>query len=87
MNWLFQSGHAADLVLAVLLLEFIWLIIVKGRGLGEVAALLLPAALMMLALRGALTGAAWPGIALPLAAAFPVHMLDLARRQPGKLSG
>jgi hypothetical protein len=41
---------------------------------------LLPAAMMMLALRGALTGAEWRWIALPLAAAFPIHMLDLARR-------
>jgi hypothetical protein len=77
---LFESGHAADLVLAVLFLEFIWLTVVKARGAGEVAALLLPAAMMMLALRGALIGAQWPWIALPLAAAFPVHMLDLARR-------
>jgi hypothetical protein len=80
VTWLFQSGHAADLVLAVLVVEFVWLTKVKGRGTGDVAALLLPAAMMMLALRGALTGAEWPCVALPLAAAFPVHMLDLARR-------
>jgi hypothetical protein len=80
MNWLFDSGHAADLVIAVLIAEFIWLTLGKGRGVGEVAALLLPAAMMMLALRGSLTGADWPWIALPLAAAFPVHMLDLVRR-------
>lgn len=80
MIWLFESGHAADLVLAVLLVEYLWLTGVKGRGAGEIAALLLPAALMMLALRGALTGAEWPWIALPLAAAFPVHMLDLTLR-------
>jgi hypothetical protein len=80
VNWLFESGHAADLVIAVLLIEFAWLTAAKGRGAGEVAAILLPAVLMMLALRGALTGADWPMIALPLAAAFPVHLLDLARR-------
>lgn len=80
MNWLFESGHAADIVLAVLLAEYLWLTGAKGRGAGEVAALLLPAALMIVALRGALTGADWPWIALPLAAAFPVHILDLARR-------
>jgi hypothetical protein len=80
VSWLFQSGHAADLVIAVLFVEYLWLTAVKGRGAAEVAAFLLPAALMMLALRGALTGADWSWIALPLAAAFPVHMLDLARR-------
>lgn len=80
MSWLFESGHAADLVIAVLVAESVWLTAGKGRGVGEVAALLLPAAMMMLALRGSLTGADWPWIAVPLAAAFPVHMLDLARR-------
>ena len=76
---MFGSGHAADLVLAVLLAEFFWLTL-KGRGAGDVAALLLPGVMMMLALRGALTGADWPWIALPLAASFPFHMIDLARR-------
>jgi hypothetical protein len=80
MNWLFESGHAADLVLAVLAAEYAWLTGVKGRGAGETASLLLPAAMMMLALRAALTGSDWFWIALPLAAAFPVHMLDLAQR-------
>jgi hypothetical protein len=81
VSWLFESGHAADLVLAVLLLEYLWLTLAKGRAAGEVAAILLPAAMMMLALRAALTGAAWPWIALPLAAAFPIHLLDLARHR------
>jgi hypothetical protein len=35
---------------------------------------------MMLGLRAALVGASWPWIALPLAASFPVHLVDLLRR-------
>jgi hypothetical protein len=80
VNWLFDTGHAADLVIAVLIAEFAWLTLAKGKRAGDVAAFLLPALLMMLALRGALTGAGWPWIALPLAAAFPIHLLDMARR-------
>ncbi|MET3827605.1 MULTISPECIES: hypothetical protein [Sphingomonas] len=42
---------------------------------------LLPGAMMLLALRAALTGLAWPWIALALAASFPAHLADLARRR------
>jgi len=42
---------------------------------------LLPGALMLLALRAAVTGLAWPWIALALAASFPPHLADLARRR------
>jgi hypothetical protein len=41
----------------------------------------LPAVLMMIALRAALTGMAWPYISLPLVLAFPVHLYDLKRRK------
>lgn len=78
MNWLFASGHAADLVLAVLAAEALWL--ARRMSLADALAALLPAAMMMVALRGALTGAGWLWIALPLAAAFPLHLVDLARR-------
>ncbi len=75
----FASGHAADVVLAVLALETV-LLLRAGRRLEDVVLLLLPAAFMMLGLRAALTGASWPWIALPLAASFPVHLIDLLRR-------
>lgn len=39
---------------------------------------LLPGALMMLALRAALTGADWRWTALALALSFPAHIADLA---------
>ena len=79
MDWLFASGHAADVVLAVVAIELVWLI---GRGWRPADALLRlgPGALMLIALRGALTGLDWYWIALPLALSFPVHLADLARR-------
>lgn len=75
----FASGHAADLVLIVLAGEFAWLVMRGGKAL-DVALALGPAVFIILALRGALTGADWPLIALPLALSFPVHIADLARR-------
>ena len=80
MAWLFASGHAADLILAVLAIEAMWLI-GRGREALGVALMLLPAVLMIVALRGALTGADWPWIALPLALSFPVHLADVMRRR------
>ena len=77
---LFASGHAADIVLAVLALEALWLRLAKGwRGL-EIAALLGPAVLIVLGLRAALVGADWWWIALPLAASLPLHLHDLTSR-------
>ena len=59
-----------------------WLILTRLRGWrgGEAGLRLLPGALMLLALRAALTGAGWPWIALALAASFPAHLADIARR-------
>jgi hypothetical protein len=79
LNAFFASGHAVDVVLAVLFIEAIWLR-QRGRLWTDILAALLPAVLMMLALRAALTGMAWPFISLPLALAFPVHLYDLHRR-------
>lgn len=82
MSWLFESGHAADMILAVLAIEALWLRR-KGWGWLETAGLLGPAALIVLGLRGALTGAPWPVIALPLALSLPLHLLDLKARKRG----
>jgi len=40
--------------------------------------------LIVLGLRGALVGAAWWWIALPLAASLPLHLLDLRARLEGR---
>ena len=84
ISWLFAHGHAADLVLAVLALEFIWLAR-RGWRADAAALRLLPGACMILALRAALVGAAWPWIALPLAVSFPIHLADVgfSRRRRG----
>jgi hypothetical protein len=80
MGAFFASGHAVDVVLIVLAVEAIWLTW-RGQSLRDILPALLPAVLMMLALRAALTGLSWPYIAVPLALAFPVHLYDLHRRR------
>jgi hypothetical protein len=80
MAWLFASGHAADLILGVLAAEALWLKLARGWGWGAIIALLGPGALMMIGLRGALVGAAWYWIAVPLAASLPLHLIDLRAR-------
>ncbi|MFZ9394745.1 MAG: hypothetical protein ACO25F_01640 [Erythrobacter sp.] len=79
MQQFFSSGTAADVVLAVLALEAL-LLWRRGWTLRRTAGLLLPAALIVLALRAALVEAHWAMIAVPLALAFPAHLLDLAQR-------
>lgn len=72
------------MILAILALETVWLWRVRRAGLATALAAVLPGALIVVALRGALTGAPWPAIALPLALSFPAHLWDLARRPPGR---
>jgi len=79
MESLFASGHAADIVLAALLIEGIWLAL-RGWPLRILMTMLLPAALIVLGLRAALVGAAWPWISLPIALSFPVHLADVIAR-------
>jgi hypothetical protein len=77
---LFSSGRAADLILAVLLIEgviFVW----RGKPVIEAVAILSSAVFIVLGLRGALVGADWPWIAAPLSLAFPAHLWDLSRRR------
>ena len=81
MAWLFASGHAADIVLAVMAAEALWLVARGGGSAGAVALRLGPGALMLVALRAALVGATWPWIALPLILSLPLHLKDLARRK------
>ena len=80
MDEFFASGRAVDLVLFVLAIEAIWLRY-RGNILVDIIPALLPAVLMMVALRAALTGMAWPFVSIPLMLAFPVHLYDLHRRR------
>ena len=79
MDDFFASGRAVDFVLFVLAIEAIWLRY-RGNILVDIVPALLPAVLMMIALRAALTGMAWPFVSIPLMLAFPVHLYDLRRR-------
>lgn len=80
MEQFFSSGTAVDIVLAVLAIEFV-ILWRKGWSPLNVLLLLLPAALIALALRAALVDAHWIWITIPLTLAFPVHLADLARRK------
>lgn len=82
MEALFASGHAADIVLAALLLEALWLRW-RGWSVGDLLTMLLPAALIVVGLRAALVGADWPWISAPIALSFPVHIADVMRRRRG----
>lgn len=80
MEQFFASGRAVDVVLAVLVFEALWLRL-RGQKWADIIPALLPAILMMLGLRAALTGMDWPFISVPLALAFPVHLYDMHRRR------
>jgi hypothetical protein len=80
-----QSGRAVDVVLLVIAIEFMALVGLR-RTEWKAAAVelffaLAPGVLLLLALRAALVGADWTWIALLVAASFPVHLIDLARRK------
>lgn len=83
MTALFESGHAVDIVLAVIAAEFALLTVRFGWPPGRAALRLLPGALMLLGLRAALIGAPWWWIALPVTASLPIHLLDLWVERPG----
>ena len=80
MERLFAQGHAIDIVLAVMLAEAAWLVAGRRVAIGAVAGMMLPGALILLAARAALTGSDWGLVALPLAASFPAHLAEVARR-------
>lgn len=79
MEAFFASGRAVDLVLLVLAGEFAWLVARGGWRASDAALRLLPGALILLALRAALTGAGWRWTALLLALSLPAHLADLRR--------
>ncbi|MBH1945162.1 hypothetical protein I5L01_13105 [Erythrobacter sp. YJ-T3-07] len=79
MGALFASGHAADIVLGVLAIEAV-ILARRGWAFTAILGLIGPAALIVLGLRAALVGAEWYWVSLPVALAFPLHLLDLRHR-------
>ena len=80
MQSFFTSGHAVDLVLAFMAVEAVVLVMMKRRAL-TVVLTILPGAVMMLALRAALTGAGWQWVAIWLTVSLPLHLADLRHRR------
>jgi hypothetical protein len=79
------SGRIVDLILVLVLGELLLLVFhrrITGRGVAvlDIAFTLISGACLLLALRGALTGAAWVWIAAWLFAALLAHLADLAQR-------
>jgi len=82
----FASGHAVDLVLVVILAEFVFLSTRRRRlsarpPMTDRVLAFAPGICLLLALRAALTDAGWLWIAAALAASFPFHLADLVRRR------
>jgi hypothetical protein len=85
----FATGRIVEVILALMLLELIVLIIVRkktGRGLttGKLTVSLAAGAALLLALRAALAGRPWQGVALWLIVALAAHVLDLKLRWPSR---
>lgn len=82
---LFAPGRLVDLVLAVVVVEFV-VLAWRDRGRGLFGALadpffaLAPGACLLLALRAAISGDTGAWILIWLTASLPAHLADLARR-------
>ena len=82
---LFASGRIIDVILILMAVETAVLAsrhLLTGRGIPAASLLanMAAGACLLLALRGALTGAAWSVIASALAAALVMHLFDLRSR-------
>jgi hypothetical protein len=81
----YASGRVVDLVLAMVVLEALALGLLwrrTGRGVppGSLLPFLAAGAALLLALRGALTGAGWMWIGLCLLGSLVAHAVDLRSR-------
>jgi hypothetical protein len=82
---LFASGRIVDLILGLMMLEALTLaayrsVLGRGPGAAQLSANLGAGACLLLALRAALTGAEWSVVAVALAAAGAMHVLDIRSR-------
>ena len=81
MEAFFTSGHAIDAVLAIMVIEILYLIRRKRTDPLSVILAVLPGMLILLAMRLAITGAPWPAVAALLLTSWPVHIADIKRRR------
>ncbi len=85
MTEFFQSGRAVDVILIVVVVEVLalamWPRLRGAMRLADVISLVLPGVMLLLALRGALTGAPEMVTAAVLTAAFVCHLWDVLRRR------
>lgn len=85
MEEFFTSGRAIDVILAVMVIEAILLIVYRtktrsGPTVAQTVSNIASGAMIMLAVRSALTGAGWEQTAMFLLAAFVAHLVDLKLR-------
>lgn len=85
MNEFFHSGRVVDCILALMLIEWIVMILVRNKGLAmfkplDAAVNIGAGAALLLALRQALRGLAWHSVALWLVVALGFHLWDLTLR-------
>jgi len=82
----FANGTVVDAVIALLALEALLLAWLhryrRGPAPADLLGNLAAGLFLLLALRAALVGAAWPWIAASLLAALAAHLYDLAQRWP-----
>ena len=75
-----ESPHLIDFILGITVLEGIVLVRWGRRPAAEVVWMLLPGICLLLSVRAALAGAAWPWMPTSLAAALVTHLVDLRKR-------
>ncbi|WP_419815809.1 hypothetical protein [Glacieibacterium sp.] len=79
MSEFFTSGNAVVFILAVVGVEGAWL---AYLGRWDLVRMLVPGAILLLAVHAALTGGPWWQVAAWLTASLPAHLYDLYRRFP-----
>lgn len=80
MTGMLTSAHVVDAILALMGLEAVALAALRLLPAGAALRLLLPGAGILVALRAALAGAAWPYVPLALLGALAAHLFDLRGR-------
>jgi hypothetical protein len=85
LSELFTSGRVIDIILAAMALEAILLLLYRRRSgtgptLAQTIANLMSGAMIMLAVRSALTDSSWKTTAVFLLSSFAAHIVDLKLR-------